>query len=158
MPETLWIAAGFLLLLPAEMKPVAATTERVANLNLQPPVLGHTDQLFCSWSDERGASIVLHWWNAPTPPRDLGPLSLAEKWEVSMGGRHVSAARTNHFMGRKDEVLVAWPPVTDHNASALLHARGLSKESFDRILSQSNVIDAGQPWSMTCKSAPQNPQ
>ncbi|MBJ6126443.1 hypothetical protein [Microvirga splendida] len=155
MPDVLWVAAGLLLALPADMKPAAVAVERIAVSGLQPPALGHTDQLFCSWSNGGGASIALHWWNAPNPPRDLGPLSTAESWDTSIDGHSVSAARTDMFMGRKEEVLVAWPSLAGLKASAMLHARGLSREQFDHMLKQGRIVEDRQPWSMTCEPAPQ---
>ncbi len=151
MADILWAAAGLLLMLPAEMKPVVVQTERIAVLNLQPPVLGHTDQLFCSWSDGKGARVTLHWWNAPRAPIDYGPMSPVEDWEVMFGDKRAPAALTDMFMGKKQEVLVTWPPVEDRNASAMLHAVGISRESFDRMLQASRILDARKTMSMTCE-------
>jgi hypothetical protein len=153
MAEMLWAAAGLLLMLPADMKPVAVENERIAVLGLQPPVLGHTDQLVCSWSDGKGTHIALHWWNASQSPRDYGPLSTVEDWEASIDNRRVFVARTEIFMGPKEEVLVAWPPLAEHKASAMLHASGVSRESFDSMLKGSRIIESGQSWNMTCEPA-----
>jgi hypothetical protein len=151
MAEMLWLAAGLLLMLPPDMKPEAITNEQVPVLGLHPPVLGHVDQLFCSWLDNKDARVSLFWWNGSDPPRPLGPISTIETWELSVGSRRVSAARTNLFMGYKQEVLVAWPSLEGHQASAMLYAKGLSRESFDRMLKESHIVDTGRTWSMTCE-------
>jgi hypothetical protein len=35
----------------------------------------------------------------------------------------------------------------------MLHARGVSRESFDTMLKGSRIIEAGQSWHMTCEPA-----
>jgi len=155
MNEMLWAAAGLLLMLPAGMKPMGVSNERIAVLGLNPPVLGHTDQLICSWSDDRGARVTLHWWNASQSPRDYGPMSTVETWDASIGASRVPAARTDMFMGHREEVLVTWPALEQHKASAMLHAKGLSRKSFDHMLKESRIVNAGRPWTMTCEPAPE---
>ena len=152
MPDMLWAAAGLLLMLPGDMQPVAVKAEKIPVLGLYPPALGHMDQLFCSWSNDKGASVVLHWWNAPQPPRDFGPISPEEKWNTLIGSQPLSAARTDLFMGRRQEVLVTWLPLEEYGASAMLHATGLSRESFDLMLKKSRIVDAGRTLSMTCQA------
>jgi hypothetical protein len=154
MAEMTWAAAGLLLMVPTDMAISSVSVERVAVLNLSPPVLGHTNELFCSWRDREGRQLSMFWWNATSPPRDFGPMAAADEWDGQLAGRPVKIARTSMFMARKKEVLTASVAIEDAKSSLMIYGEGFSRETFDRIARTSHLIEGGLPQSFTCEPRP----
>ncbi|MCB8822456.1 hypothetical protein [Microvirga rosea] len=153
MAEVSWIAAGLLLMLPADMTLVNQSRERIPVLGLNPPVMGHADEVFCSWSDPQGREFHLFWWNSLQPPVPKGPASFTEEWNGMIGDRKVRVARTDMFMGQKQEVLATWLTLEERQSSAMMFARGASRQAFEQILKASQIAEARPASAMSCEPA-----
>ncbi|MFB3827949.1 MAG: hypothetical protein ACE15B_14350 [Bryobacteraceae bacterium] len=92
-----------------------------------------TDQVFASWEGPGGQSFYVFYWS-DLPPRDLGPMHAAQQWKTTVAGQETEAARTDLFMGSKQEVLVTWLKEPRGAGRFLIYARNMPRETFDRIL------------------------
>jgi hypothetical protein len=96
-----------------------------------------TDQVFASWEGPQAQSLCLFYWSV-FPPRDLGPMVAAKRWKTTIAGQESEAAETETFMGRKQQVLVAWLEKPRGEGRFMIYATQMPREAFDRLLASAS--------------------
>jgi hypothetical protein len=130
-----WLIAHLLLLLPAEYKLAASTSEDVP-MELLPGASAHEE--FRRWEAPGGRALHASYWQ-PRPARDGGPMHAVAHWPATVAGQAVQVYETDYFMGRKQHVLVTYLHFANPEAQLMLYTNGLTRAEFMTILAQAQT-------------------
>ena len=135
MDMTTWIAAGYLLIIPADYS-LSNSKVRNDNMGGVVPVI----ETSCVWENGKDKYIAFDWWT-PMPPRAGGQMVVAREEKGTWAGEPVNVVETTMFHGTELRVVATFQRLERLKASVRLHAKGMGFEEFQRIVESSTRSD-----------------
>ncbi len=131
MDMTTWIAAGYLLTIPADYS-LSTSTIRNDSVDGVVPVIATS----CVWENGKDKFVAFDWWT-PMPPRAGGQMEVAHEEKGTWAGEPDSVVETTMFQGTESRVVATFHRLERLKVSARLFAKGMEFKEFLSIVESS---------------------